>query len=273
MVNVQTMRAPAMPQRSLPVNRIDLADLGAALGKGIDDFRARPSHYAFLALIYPIVGIALGLWTSGASAWPMLYPLMAGFALVGPLAALGFYEISRRREQGLDSSWPHAFEVFRSPSMPGIAAIALLLVALFLAWILTAQALYTQMMGLVGFGSIDEFLASILTTQAGWSLIVVGNLLGFMFAVIAFCVSVVSLPLLLDREVSVGVAINTSVRAVRTNVRVMAIWGLIVAGLLFAGSLPLFVGLAVVVPVLGHSTWHLYRRLVNPTGADAGPAS
>lgn len=152
MVNVQTMRARTMPQRSLSVNRIDLEDLGPALGKGIDDFRARPSHYAFLALVYPIVGIALGLWTSGASAWPVLYPFMTGFALVGPLAALGFYEISRRREQGLDSSWSHAFEVFRSPSMPGIAAIALLLVALFLVWILTAQALYTQMMGLVGFG-------------------------------------------------------------------------------------------------------------------------
>src|SRR5262249_37451426 len=112
--------------------------------------------------------------------------------------------------------------------------------------------------------SISQFINDVLTTPAGWNLIIVGNVVGFLFAVLVLMISVVSFPLLLDRDVGAAVAMVTSVRAVLTNPVTMAVWGLIVAALLLLGSLPFFLGLTVVLPVLGHATWHLYRRVVDP---------
>jgi uncharacterized membrane protein len=246
----------------LTVNRIGYADLRRALAQGVDDFYAMPTHAMFLCVIYPIVGLLLARLAFGLSVLPLLYPLGSGFALVGPLAALGLYELSRRREAGKPASAAHALDVVRSSSIGAIIVLGLLLLALFVSWIAIANAIYVADFGYATPKSIDGFLRDVLTTSAGWHLIVVGNAVGFVFAVLVLTISAVSFPLLLDRDVGAAVALSTSIRAVVKNPFTMAAWGFIVAVLLLVGSLPFFLGLTVVMPVLGHATWHLYRKLV-----------
>ncbi len=257
--------APNVPA----VRSITLADVRGALTAGLDDFWAMPTHVMFLVVIYPIIGLVIARVTMGEDLLPLAFPLMAGFALLGPFAALGIYELSRRREQGLDLSWRNAFDVARSPSLRAIAALGAVQVLIFIAWIAAADALYTGLFRGVQPHSVGDFVRLVLTTPSGWALIVLGNGIGFLFAVVALTLSVVSFPLLLDRPVGAMTALATSVRAVRANPGPMAVWGLIIAAALFIGSVPLFIGLAVVLPILGHATWHLYRKVV--VAAD-GPA-
>jgi uncharacterized membrane protein len=246
------------------VRRIGLADLKDALARGIDDFMAMPSHAVFLCLIYPLVGVSLGSLIFGYGEISMLFPLAAGFALVGPFAAVALYELSRQRERGVDTDLTHAFEVFRLPSFGAIAALGLLLMAIFLLWLAVAQWIYVATIGDAPVSSIGEFAQRVFTTPEGWRLIVLGNGAGFLFALLVLTISVVSFPLLLDRDVGVVDAVLTSCRAVRANPAIMALWGLIVAGGLLLGSLPFLLGLTLVMPVLGHATWHLYRKVVEP---------
>ena len=244
------------------VRAIGTEDLGQALARGIADFRAQPTHLIFLCLFYPIIGLIVARFTLGYGLLPILFPLIAGFTLVGPLAATGLYELSRRRERGLDASWWHVFDVLRSPSIGAIATLGVVMAAIFVAWMAAALSIFEFVFGDWEPRSVAEFAREIFTTSAGWTLIVVGCGVGFLFAVVTFTISVVSIPLLLDRRVSAVTAVQTSAKAVLANPRTMAVWGLIVAGALVIGSVPLFVGLAVVLPVLGHSTWHLYCRVV-----------
>jgi uncharacterized membrane protein len=247
------------------VRRITFADLGHCLRAGLDDFLYKPSHYVFLVLIYPVVGIILMTWTSGANALPLLYPLASGFALVGPFAAIPLYEISRRREQGLEPGLRDALEVRHSPALLSIAAMGMFLVGVFVAWLLVAQLLYTILMGPNPPTAIGPFLTEIFGTTNGWLLIVLGNGIGLVFAVIVLATTVVAFPMLLDRDPGVYAAMHTSARAVAANPVVMAGWGVIVAALLVIGMIPVFAGLIVVLPILGHATWHLYRKVVADT--------
>ncbi|KJF72794.1 DUF2189 domain-containing protein [Agrobacterium arsenijevicii] len=253
------------------VRKISIADLVDALKSGLDDFKEKPSHYVFICLMYPIAGVFLVAWSSGANLLPLIYPLMSGFALIGPIAAIGLYEISRRREQGLDSSWRHALEVRHSPAMPSILAVGVMLFALFVAWLIVAQHLYTTTFDAAGPASISTFLSDVFTTPQGLSLMIWGNLAGFVFAVIVLATTVVAFPLLLDRDVGAVAAVDASIRATLANPIPVALWGLIVAALLVVGTIPVFVGLAVVMPILGHSTWHLYRKLIVPVHPNRMP--
>jgi uncharacterized membrane protein len=246
----------------LKVRKIGFADLKDALARGIDDFVAMPSHAFFLCLIYPFFGLLLGRLAFGYAVLPLLYPAAAGFALIGPFAAIGLYELSRRREAGLVVRWFNAFEVVRSQAFGGIVMLGILLLVIFALWIVVAQAIFTAYFGEAPAASLPQFAHLIVDTPEGHSLILIGNAVGFLFGVLVLTISVVSFPLLLDRHVGVIEAVWTSVRAVRTNPVAMAAWGLIVAALLAAGSLPFFFALAIVVPVLGHATWHLYRKVV-----------
>jgi len=249
------------------VRRIGFADLKDALSKGFDDFLAMPSHAMFLCLIYPVLGFVLARLAFGYPVFTLIYPLAAGFALVGPVAALGLYEMSRRREAGLPVSVANAFDVVRSSSIGAILTLALMLFAVFGLWLAVAHAIYVANFGYAQPATLEGFARDLFTTQAGWTMIVVGNAVGFCFAVVALTLGVVSFPLLLDRDVGAAVALSTSIRAVAANPVVMAAWGFIVAALLLMGSLPFFLGLTVVMPVLGHATWHLYRKLVDPAGS------
>jgi uncharacterized membrane protein len=252
----------------LVIRRIAPSDLFDALARGVDDFVAMPSHAVFLCVIYPLLGIALIAMTLGNSMLPLAFPIAAGFALVGPLAAIGLYELSRRREAGLDSSTSHALDVLHSPSLGAIVALGLLLMAIFLIWLAVADAIYIAYFGYHGPASIGQFISDVFQTRAGWMLIVVGTGVGFLFAVLVLTISAISFPLLLDRDVGAAVAVLTSIRVVAKNPLTMALWGFIVAALLALGSIPFFLGLTVVMPILGHATWHLYRRAVEP---DANP--
>ncbi|MGE0605281.1 MAG: DUF2189 domain-containing protein [Xanthobacteraceae bacterium] len=245
------------------IRRIGIGDLKQALVRGWQDFAAYPSQALFIVLIYPIVGFVLLQLALGNATLPLVFPLVAGFALVGPLAAVGLYELSRRRELGLDSRWTHAFDVLKSPSIFAIAALGIVLLVLLSAWLMTAQSIYMALMGPYPPDSVSSFLHEVLTTRAGWMLIVIGNAAGFVFAAAALTIGAISFPMLVDRDVGAGAAVWTSIRTVMANPLTMAVWGFIVGSLLLLGSLPFFVGLAVVMPLLGHASWHLYRRAVS----------
>ena len=262
---VGATEAPQPAIRTVTIN-----DLKDALREGWTDFAAMPSHAIFLCIIYPVVGIVLAQLIFGYAILPFLYPLAAGFALIGPIAALGLYELSRRREAGLETSASNALDVLHSPSIGAITALGLLLLAIFFIWIAAAHAIYVANFGYAMPASVSEFISNLFTTRAGWSLIIIGNLVGFVFAVIALMLSVVSFPMLLDRDVGAATALSASVRLVAENPATMALWGLIVAALLLIGSLLFFIGLAVVIPVLGHATWHLYRKAID--AHDSPPA-
>jgi uncharacterized membrane protein len=244
------------------VCRIKVADLRDVLIKGLGDFGAYRTDVIFLCLIYPVVGLMLAWLTFGQEMLPLLFPLASGFALVGPVAAVGLYEMSRRREQGVRITWLDAFGVIRSPGFGAILVLGLVLLAVFLLWLLAANVIYQVTLGPEPPVSIAAFARNVFTTSAGWAMIVVGVGVGFLFALLVLAISVMSFPLLLDRDVGLHTAVRTSIRAVAANPGPMAVWGLIVAGGLVIGSIPAFLGLIIVMPVLGHATWHLYRKVV-----------
>jgi uncharacterized membrane protein len=263
MAKVFTTKSNLATHDDLPVRRIGVPDLRDALARGYADFMATPTQLVFLGIIYPLVGLVAARAAAGGDLLPLFYPMVAGLSLMGPVAALGIYEISRRREQGREASWLNAFDVLRSPALGSILALGLLLCVIFVAWLFAAQAVHQATMGgLPAPRSIGEFVSQVFGTRAGWNLILLGNAVGFLFAVLVLTLTVISFPLLLDRHVGVVTAVRTSIRAVVANPVTMAIWGLIVAVLLALGSLPVFVGLAVVMPLLGHATWHLYRKVI-----------
>ena len=244
------------------VRRISVADIGEALRKGYDDFAAYRSDVIFLGAIYAAVGLVLARLAFGLDLLPLIFPLASGFAIVGPLAAVGLYEMSRRREQGLPTKWSNALDVFHAPSVGGLIVVGLMLIGIFLLWLLAAWLIYENTLGPAGPASVESFVHDVFMTGAGRTMIAVGVGVGFLFALLAMTISIVSLPMLIDRDVGFDTAIKTSVKAVFANPAPMAVWSaVVVAGLIF-GSLPLFVGLIVVLPVLGHATWHLYKKLV-----------
>ena len=244
------------------VRRIRTSDLKAVLMRGLADFEAYRSDVIFICLIYPLVGILLAWLSFGYHFLPLLFPLASGFALLAPVAAVGLYEMSRRREQGHRIGWIDAFGVVRSPGFGAILVLGLVLLAIFVLWMLAAVVIYQLTLGPEPPLSITAFVRDVFTTPAGWTMIVVGVGLGFLFALLVLAISVVSFPLLLDRDVGLYGALSTSIRAVAANPGPMAVWGLIVAGGLVIGMIPAFLGLIIVMPVLGHATWHLYRKVV-----------
>ena len=244
------------------VRRIEIADLKEALAKGFVDLGACRSDILFIGLIYPVVGLLLAWFAFDHEILPLLFPVVSGMALLTPVVAVGLYEISRRRERGEAVSWTAAVGVIRAPSFGAILMLGLVLCSMFGAWLMTAQAIYDATLGPKPPISLAAFASDVFTTEAGWTLMIVGVGVGFLFAVCVLALSIVSFPLLLDRDVGLGIALWTSIRVVITNPRVSAYWGVIVSAGLILGSIPLFLGLIIILPVLGHATWHLYRCAV-----------
>ena len=256
------LKREAINPTSIEVNKIGVRDLRDALVLGYDDFLAKPSHLVFLCIMYPIAGLILCRLAFGYDVLPLVYPLIAGFALVGPFAAIGLYEVSRRRETGKDVSWRDALDVFHSAGIGAIMTLGAVLVVIFVAWLVAADMIYAAIFGNKTPASLSGFISDVFSTPAGLRLAIVGNGVGAIFGIVTFAISVVSFPLILDRHVDVATAVTTSIRAVAKNPAIMALWAVIIAIGLAFGIAMFFVGLALVMPILGHATWHLYRKVV-----------
>jgi len=244
------------------VRRITVADLRDALRKGAGDVGALRDDVLFIGVIYPIAGIVLAAAASNYNLLQMLFPLASGFAIVGPVAATGLYEMSRRREQGEHVTWVDAFKVFASPAIGSIVGMGLILLSLFGMWLAAAYQIGVATLGPETPPTLSMFMDQIFRSDASMALILGGVGVGFLFAALAFVISVVSVPLLLDRDVGLWIAIRASLKAVKANLVPMILWAGIIAGSLALAAIPVLVGLILVVPLLGHASWHLYRKVV-----------
>lgn len=244
------------------VRRIGFADVKDALREGVRDMAALRDDILFIALIYPLAGLVLAAAAANTNLLMMLFPLASGFAIVAPVAATGLYEMSRRREQGEHVTWIDAFKAFNAPAIGSIVGMGVILLAIFGVWLAVAYQIGQATLGSDTPPTLSMFAQQVFNSPASAPLIVGGVGVGFLFAVVAFAMSVVSIPLLLDRDVGLWNAIKASVKAVVANPVPMAAWAAIIAGALLLGSIPLLVGLILVVPILGHASWHLYRKVV-----------
>ncbi|MCB1335253.1 MAG: DUF2189 domain-containing protein [Roseivivax sp.] len=249
--------------RRIPrIREIGLDDIREALSRGIDDLGHFRSDVLILAVVYPVIGLALAYIAFNRGLAHLLFPLMSGFAILGPVAAVGLYELSRRREAGQPAGWGDAFAVLRPGVAGPVMVLGLFLLALFALWMFAAFAIYGMTMGPAAPEGLMPLIRDVMTTREGSMLIVLGCGVGFVFAATALVVSMTAFPMLIDRRAGLPVAVVTSVRVARKNPVAVAAWGLVVAVSLAVASLPMLLGLILVLPVLGHATWHLYRATV-----------
>jgi uncharacterized membrane protein len=237
-------------------------DLTRALTAGWRDFLAMPQFGLFFGGFYVIAGIAIG-WvtiTGGELTW--LIPAIAGFPLVAPFIAVGLYEASRRRAAGDVPSWRAVLGALRGHDDDQILSMGVIVFVAFSFWMIIAHAIFAVFMAESGMsagggGALAAFLA-----PAGLAMLAVGSAVGAVMAFAFYAMTVISLPMLVERKVDFLTAIITSIKVVRGNFAVMLGWAAIIAALLFVAMLPGFLGLLVALPVLAHATWHLYVRAV-----------
>jgi len=248
------------------VRRVTAVDIAEALSAGLRDFQALPFYGLAFGALYAAGGIAILLCLTAFGLVYLAYPLAAGFALIGPFVAIGLYELSRRRESGQEISLRGTWATVRSRSEIGWMAFVTLFV--FVIWMYQVRLLIALLLGLnASFSSLQQFIAVVLTTNEGLMFLVIGNAVGAALSLILFSLTVVSFPLLLDRDVDFVTAMVTSVRSVVTSPVPMIGWAAVIVVLLIVSIMPYFLGLLVTLPVLGHATWHLYRRIVAPAAA------
>jgi Predicted integral membrane protein len=263
MVAIHAAPSKDLAEPEIPVRTLTSSDLNLSLREGWNDFLSMRGDLIFIGMLYPLVGLVAAWVTQGSNVLPLFFPIAAGISLLGPIVAVGFYELARRREAGLESDWSHFFDVRKRPSADGLGAVAALLVGIFALWMAVAAGLYLALWGASYPESIGAFLTRLFTTSEGWALIVIGNLVGACFAVLVLAISFVALPMLVDCNIEARTAVDTSIRAFRANKGKLIRWGFTVGILLVLGSIPVFIGLAVVLPWLGYATWHLYTHVID----------
>lgn len=260
MPNVERRVDPSLPV----VNAVRFRDLREVLQLGWIDFAAVPSFGLFFGAIYVAGGLVLTTAVTQLGIYWILYPLVIGFALIGPFVAAGLYEVSRRREQNLKLDWLAILYVVWLQHRREFGWMAFVMLFVFWVWMYQARTLVAVFFGFQGFASLEGFLTAVLTTTNGWLFLLAGHAVGAVISLVLYALTVVSCPLLLDRDVDFVTAMITSVRAVQHSPIVMIAWGLFVILCVIISALPGFLGLLVSLPVLGHATWHLYRRVVAP---------
>ncbi|MDG2405995.1 MAG: DUF2189 domain-containing protein [Paracoccaceae bacterium] len=247
----------------ITVNEITVSDIWVSIQLGWRDFMHQPSHYFFAIILYPFIGIVLWLWASEVNTIQLVFPMMTGFALLGPFIAIFLYEISRRLENDLDTSWSKVFQVVHSPAIREILILSIMLLGLFCVWMISANILFFSLYGSRYPTSLLIFLIEVILTPRGWVLIILGNGMGICFALAALYTTVVAFPILIDARVSAIRSIQISMLAVRMNPIPLILWGFVVSLGLLMGVLCVMVGLIIAFPVFGHATWHLYRKVVH----------
>ncbi len=249
------------PSRIPDIHLISVSDIRAALNEGWQDFRQAPVFGLFFAGIYVLGGLALW-WLSrktGEIYWLVIG--VFGFPLLGPFAAVGLYEVSHLLEQGKRPDWKSVMSVVYSQKNRQIPSICALMLIVFMFWAFVAHLIFTLFLGMSAMTNIMSSY-EVFFTPNGMTMLIVGTIVGGLLAAAIFSVSVVGLPLLMDKEIDFVTAMIVSVQTVLANFRVMAFWGLTVVVLLFLGMVPFFLGLLVVLPVLGHASWHIYRHVL-----------
>lgn len=247
----------------LTIRHPGFGDMREALRRGIDDWRACHSEVPLLAVLAPVAAICLSAVVTAPLLMPFVFPVCAGLALLGPIATIWFACLSRAREQtGAAPSAEEAAAVFDTPRRIIVQNLGLIAIGIYLLWLTVAGILYFQTVGSNGPSGGFGFFASIFTTGAGWTMTIVGCVIGAVFAVIMLSIGLVSFPLALDRDVTTWQALATAFSVMARNPAVVLIWGALVAAALVIGIIPALLGLAFVMPILGHATWHMYRRLV-----------
>ncbi len=257
-------RTPGARKPEPIVRRIAARDISEAVVAGLRDFQAAPIYGLIFGGIYTLGGIAIVLSVTSAGIPWLAYPMAAGFMLVAPFIATGLYEVSRRREAGKPLSLSEVFGVVWAQRGRELSWMAFVTLFVMIMWLYQVRLLLALFLGFSSFDSIESFIRVVLTTNEGLTFLLVGHIVGAILSAILFSLTVVSFPLLLDREVDFVTAMITSVRAVAANPAVMLGWAAVIVALTIAAIAPFFLGLLVVLPVLGHATWHLYRRLVEP---------
>jgi uncharacterized membrane protein len=246
------------------VRAIAVSDIREALAAGWRDFRRAPQFGIFFGAFYAGWGILIAAMLTVFHMAYLVFPVSIGFVLMGPFLAVGLYEVSRRLERGEALSWAGVLGVIWLQRQRELVWMAFVMLFVFWIWMYQVRLLLALFLGFMSFSDLAGFLRIVFTTEEGLWFLLVGNVVGAFLSLLLFSVTVVSCPLLLDREADFVTAIVTSVRTVVASGAPMIGWGLLVVALMLAAALPAFLGLLVVLPVLGHTTWHLYRRAVVP---------
>lgn len=260
--------APSLPdtviKRDPVVRPVTVSEIVDSLAKGLRDFQNAPLYGLVFGAIYAVGGNLIVLSAFALGVGYLAYPLAAGFALIGPFVAVGLYEVSRLRERGEPLSWNAVLSTIWAQGTRELGWMAFVTLFIFIIWMYQVRLLIALMLGLKSFGSLQEFLSVVTTTPEGWIFLIIGHVTGAVLSLVLYTLTVVSFPLLLDRDVDFVTAMITSVRAVVASPGPMIGWAVVVVILMVVACLPAFLGLLVVLPVLGHATWHLYRRIVVP---------
>lgn len=257
----------ATPHTKPVVNRVTFADLRAALAAGVADFKRAPTFGLFFGAIYAGGGLLILACVLALNVSYLAYPLLAGSVLIGPFVAAGLYEVSRELESGRTPTWSSVMGMAFEQRKREMAWMAFVTIFAFIIWMYQVRLLLALFLGFASFTTLKEFLHVVLTTQDGLMFLAVGHVVGAALALGLFSITVISFPLLMDRDIDVVTAMITSVQTVLASPGPMIAWGVMVVALLTIGCAPAFLGLLVVLPILGHATWHLYRRAVRAPGA------
>jgi uncharacterized membrane protein len=263
--NAQPQSGPSRVFPGMPhLNAITFGDIGGALAQGIADFRQAPLFGLFFGGFFALGGLFIvASFVFFDMSW-MIYPFAIGFPLIGPFAAVGLYEVSRRIEHGRPLVWREILGVIWRQRAREFSWMAFVTLFIFWIWIYQVRLLIAVILGFKASSNMDRFINVLATTNEGMLFLIVGHVVGAVLALVLYSVTVVSLPFLLERNTDFITAIATSVKAVFISPIPMLGWGVCVTILIIAGSLPAFLGFFVVLPILGHATWHLYRKIVPP---------
>jgi uncharacterized membrane protein len=243
------------------IRKIEIADLIACIEQGLRDFGRAPKYGMFFGAVYAVGGLSI-VWSAFSLGYYYLaYPLVMGFALFAPFGAAGTYEVSRRLESGEPLSWSAVLGAVWSRGGMDLVWLALVSLFTFIIWLDVAVFLFLMFYG-IDVPTLPQMFNQVFTTAYGMTFLIIGNALGAIIALIVFSFTAVSPPLLVDRDIDFVTAMATSVRAVVANPRPMLVWAVVIAAALAIAFATLFVALIVIFPVLGHTTWHLYRKLI-----------